>query len=89
MHDRCLPELRAGWSGASGPTDARVRESDARTDAAHELTHGENPDILRALARLRLARGDKAAARKLLEHALRYAAPSDRASVEEELAALG
>jgi thiol-disulfide isomerase/thioredoxin len=72
--------------------EAAARDLDLAQQAlerAQELTHGENPDVLRSLARLRLARGDKAAARKLLEAALRYAAPRDRARVEQELAALG
>jgi tetratricopeptide (TPR) repeat protein len=72
--------------------EAAARDLDLAQRAlerAHELTHGENPDILRSLARLRVARGDKSAARKLLEDAMRYAAPSERAKVEEELAALG
>jgi thiol-disulfide isomerase/thioredoxin len=62
----------------------------ARTalERGHELTHGENPDILRSLARLRVLEGQKARARPLLERALRYAAPVDRPEIEKALAAL-
>jgi thiol-disulfide isomerase/thioredoxin len=62
----------------------------ARTalERGHELTHGENPDILRSLARLRVLEGQKARARPLLERALRYAAPVDRPDIEKALAAL-
>jgi thiol-disulfide isomerase/thioredoxin len=63
----------------------------ARTalERGHQLTHGENPDILRSLARLRVLQGQKARARPLLERALRYAAPSDRPEIEKALASIG
>lgn len=53
-----------------------------------QLTHGENPDILRSLARLHVMEGKKSAARPLLERALKYAAPSERGDIEKALAAL-
>ncbi len=62
----------------------------ARTalERGEKLTHGENPDILRSLARLRVLEGNKAKARPLLERALKYAAPRERPAIEKALASL-
>ncbi len=62
----------------------------ARTalERGNQLTHGENPDLLRSLARLRVLEGRKAAARPLLERARKYAAPSDGPEIEKALESL-